>query len=368
MPLPLFYLFALMMLAGGICVVALPNPVSSALSMIGSFIGLAALLIGLNAYFVGTLQVLVYAGAIMVLFLFIIMLLDLKQETRKKFSPATLAVSIIVPLILVFQIMTVINGREGSDEFAKLDAETLPIAAKAVVEHNIIPAHSKIITDLNQGELPDVNIIGQKLFTDYNFPLQMVGFLLLVATVGCICLSKKIERKPAPSTPQVLPKPSIALEKTNQAQTAPSKKKDSPSLSEGTTVVNKEEAPQKEEKKEDSTSKETAVTNKEEEQTKEEDSKGDDTSLPKEGKIDPTLGFVYSTAPADVDDLKVISGIGAVIEKKLNGFGVYTYQQIAKWSPEIISEFDSLLSFKGRIERDQWLTQAKELHHKKHNA
>ncbi|MCU0794715.1 MAG: NADH-quinone oxidoreductase subunit J [Akkermansiaceae bacterium] len=67
MPTPLFWFFAILMLAGGLAVVSLRNPVSSALAMVTSFVGLAGLFIGLNAFFVGVIQILVYAGAIMVL-------------------------------------------------------------------------------------------------------------------------------------------------------------------------------------------------------------------------------------------------------------------------------------------------------------
>lgn len=74
-----------------------------------------------------------------------------------------------------------------------------------------------------------------------------------------------------------------------------------------------------------------------------------------------SLGLVYETAPDVVDDLKKISGVGPALETKLNGFGVYTFQQIADWTPENIEAFDNLLSFKGRIERDGWLEQAKTL-------
>lgn len=70
------------------------------------------------------------------------------------------------------------------------------------------------------------------------------------------------------------------------------------------------------------------------------------------------LGLVYESAPDEVDDLKKISGVGPALEEKLNGFGVYTFQQIADWTPENIVAFDNLLSFKGRIERDNWLEQA----------
>ena len=87
MPSPLFYLFAAIMLIGGTMVVFMRNPVSSALSMVLSFLGLAALFVGLNAYLIGILQILVYAGAIMVLFIFIIMLLDLKKEEKTNLVP-----------------------------------------------------------------------------------------------------------------------------------------------------------------------------------------------------------------------------------------------------------------------------------------
>lgn len=80
MPPLLFYLFALITLGFGLNVVIARNPVTSALSLAVSFVGLAALFLSLDAYFIGTLQVLVYAGAVMVLFLFIIMLMDIKAE------------------------------------------------------------------------------------------------------------------------------------------------------------------------------------------------------------------------------------------------------------------------------------------------
>ncbi len=72
-------------------------------------------------------------------------------------------------------------------------------------------------------------------------------------------------------------------------------------------------------------------------------------------------GRVFETAPDDVDDLKVISGVGPGIEEKLNGFGVYQYAQIAEWDAANVATFDTLLSFKGRIDRDNWIEQAKEL-------
>ncbi len=72
-------------------------------------------------------------------------------------------------------------------------------------------------------------------------------------------------------------------------------------------------------------------------------------------------GQIYEVAPDVVDDLKVISGVGPAIEEKLNNYGIYTYAQIAAWTPENVEAFDALLSFKGRIDRDDWIKQATDL-------
>src|SRR5207244_7224517 len=82
----LFWVFALMTLIFGAAVVVNRNPVASALSLVVSFVGLAALFMSLDAFFVGIIQVLVYAGAVMVLFLFIIMLLNLQAEERRRIN------------------------------------------------------------------------------------------------------------------------------------------------------------------------------------------------------------------------------------------------------------------------------------------
>ncbi|WP_298817721.1 50S ribosomal protein L21 [uncultured Roseibium sp.] len=67
------------------------------------------------------------------------------------------------------------------------------------------------------------------------------------------------------------------------------------------------------------------------------------------------------TAPEGKDDLKKISGVGPVLEKKLNALGITTYEQIVNFSAEDIARVDEVLNFKGRIERDNWVDQAKEL-------
>ncbi len=162
----LFYLFAALALFGGIGVVVCRNPVSAAFSMVLSFLGLASLFIQLDAYLVGTLQVLVYAGAIMVLFLFIIMLLDVQEEEKRRFPFISFAgAGAVVTAFLVLVVLVLNRGGTAG--------RTLPALAPSE------PGHS------------DVHRIGELLFGTYWFPVQIVGVLLLAATVGVVVLSKK---------------------------------------------------------------------------------------------------------------------------------------------------------------------------------
>ncbi len=75
-----------------------------------------------------------------------------------------------------------------------------------------------------------------------------------------------------------------------------------------------------------------------------------------------TKGSGWFTAPPpEVDDLKLLSGVGPVLEEKLNSAGVYRFEQIANWTEANVRAFDELLSLKGRVEKDGWIAQAKGL-------
>ena len=167
MPPWLFWFFALLMLVFGAAVVVNRNPVASALSLVVSFLGLAALFMSLDAYFIGIIQILVYAGAVMVLFLFIIMLLDLRAEERRRLNRVATAGGIVVALAFFVQVSYVV----GNFHAARKPFPPLPKAA----------------TD-------DVRNIGFLLFTNYNLPFQIIGVLVLVATVGVIVLSRRETR------------------------------------------------------------------------------------------------------------------------------------------------------------------------------
>jgi NADH-quinone oxidoreductase subunit J len=162
----LFWIFASLMLVFGAAVVLNRNPVASALSLVVSFLGLAALFISLDAYFLGVIQVLVYAGAVMVLFLFIIMLLNLQIEQRRRINWLAAAGAGVVAVILLVQIVSVIGRFQPAGQtFPPLSATT-----------------------------DDVWNIGVQLFRSYNLPFQIVGVLILVATIGVVLLSKRETR------------------------------------------------------------------------------------------------------------------------------------------------------------------------------
>src|SRR5207247_3238915 len=126
MPPFLFWLFASLMLVFGAAVVLNRNPVASALSLVVSFLGLAALFMSLDAYFVGIIQVLVYAGAVMVLFLFIIMLLNLRVEQGRRINWLASAGGVAVALALLIQIFLVISRFEPARKtFRPLPGSTI---------------------------------------------------------------------------------------------------------------------------------------------------------------------------------------------------------------------------------------------------
>src|SRR6266545_1310306 len=94
----LFYVFAAMTLLFGVLVIANPfsrNPVTSAMFLVLTIISMAGLFVLLHAFFLAAVQILVYAGAVIVLFLFVIMLLDLKEEQRRKLNKSAIAAGLI---------------------------------------------------------------------------------------------------------------------------------------------------------------------------------------------------------------------------------------------------------------------------------
>ncbi len=164
-----FWILTTLMVTFGLLVIGNRNPVASALSLVMCFLCLAGLFVTLDAYFIAVIQVLVYAGAVMVLFLFIIMLLDLRAEQARRLNFLALPIGLVLSVSFAFLI--------GKAALAST-LGALPL----------IP-----LTPQGEGSqsIDDVREVGQILFTQFNLPFQIVGALLLVATIGVVVLSKR---------------------------------------------------------------------------------------------------------------------------------------------------------------------------------
>ena len=170
----LFYCFGALSVFAALMILFFRNPVTAAISMVVSFVGMAALFITLDAHFLGVMQILVYTGAIMVLFLFIIMLLNVKQEESKKMR--------LMPFLL--QLVGIIGSRP------KEAAPAIDLSAAA----SNFKAGTQIHDQLASGSFPDASLLGHTLFSgQYNAVFLLTGFILVVATIGVVALSRRPE-------------------------------------------------------------------------------------------------------------------------------------------------------------------------------
>ncbi len=162
----MFYLFVTASVAGALGVLAFRNPVYSAMSLVSTFFCLGVIYIMLNAEFVAVIQVLVYAGAIMVLFLFVIMLLNIRPSGESikidltKFLAAGLTIGILSQLIGLFL---------SPLQFGPSDS----FSAEAVAEEGSIA------------------VIGRLLYGEYVLPFEIIAILLLVAVIGAVVIGKR---------------------------------------------------------------------------------------------------------------------------------------------------------------------------------
>ncbi|WP_425603762.1 NADH-quinone oxidoreductase subunit J [Coraliomargarita parva] len=153
-----------------------PNAVNGAMCMIVSFVSTAALFVLLEAYFLAILQVLVYAGAVMVLFLFIIMLLDVDKGEGGTFTKGklTIAASFVgFALVAILVCQAFVGGAHLPEP------GMLPVVANPAGEGGALAFTTS------------AKSFGYSLFTKYMLPFQVTGFLLLAAMIGVIVVSKK---------------------------------------------------------------------------------------------------------------------------------------------------------------------------------
>jgi NADH-quinone oxidoreductase subunit J len=160
LPLFLFSVLAALAVAGAVSLILQRHPIHSALSLIAVMVALAGLYLLLGAEFIAAVQVIVYGGAIMVLFVFVIMLLNAGEEERTDFS--RMARWAGLPLAAVFLVEVAYGVARA--------ASRLPVAAQA-------PVSTRELAEL--------------LFRDYVFPFELTSFLILIAVLGAMVLARR---------------------------------------------------------------------------------------------------------------------------------------------------------------------------------
>jgi NADH-quinone oxidoreductase subunit J len=176
MELFVFAVAAVCALAGAIGVVISKNPVHSALSLVGTLFSIAVLFVAQEANFLAAVQVIVYAGAIVVLFLFVIMLLGIDRAENLTVEPIGKAHR---PTALVLALAVL----------------AMPVLALASTEYEATGARAAEGAANQLGEAgTDLAKLGQSLFTDYLFAFEITSVLLVIAVVGAVILARKVRR------------------------------------------------------------------------------------------------------------------------------------------------------------------------------
>jgi NADH-quinone oxidoreductase subunit J len=170
-----FVVAAAICLGGALGVVLNRNPVHAALSLVATLFGIAVLFVAQEAHFLAAVQVIVYAGAIVILFLFVLMLLGVDQAEDLTIEP--------------------IRGQRVAALVVGLGILALPLLAIASTDGEATGARpsAEAANRVDDGAA-DIDQLGESLFTDYLFAFEITSVLLVIAIVGAVVLSRKVRR------------------------------------------------------------------------------------------------------------------------------------------------------------------------------
>ncbi|WJF91584.1 NADH-quinone oxidoreductase subunit J [Paraburkholderia bonniea] len=166
----LFYIFALFLIVSGLKVITSRNPVASALFLVLAFFNAAAIWMLLEAEFLAILLVLVYVGAVMVLFLFVVMMLDINLDVVRRDFKRFVPMATAVGAIIVIETALILWHGYGATTAALRDT-TVAVGAQA--------------------DWSNTRLIGKVIYTDYIFAFEIAGLVLLVAIIAAISLTAR---------------------------------------------------------------------------------------------------------------------------------------------------------------------------------
>jgi NADH-quinone oxidoreductase subunit J len=170
----LFYIFALLLTVSALKVVTSRNPVGSALFLVLAFFNAAAIWMLLEAEFLAILLVLLYVGAVMVLFLFVVMMLDINLDVLRRDFKRFVPMATIVGAIIVVETALILVHGYGGTTTPVHDAATAAAAASGAA-----------------AAMPNTYLIGKVIYTDYVFAFEVAGLVLLVAIIAAIALTAR---------------------------------------------------------------------------------------------------------------------------------------------------------------------------------
>jgi len=162
-----FYMFSLVMLAAAVMVISVRNPVYAALYLVLTFFSAAAIWMLLEAEFLAIVLIVVYVGAVMVLFLFVVMMLDINVEPLKEGFVRYLPAGIAVAVLMAAELLVVLWSK------SRFEAGAYPIPASHAADYS------------------NTKAVGEVLFTNYLLAFEVAGIILLVAIVAAVALTHR---------------------------------------------------------------------------------------------------------------------------------------------------------------------------------
>jgi NADH-quinone oxidoreductase subunit J len=164
-----FYLFATVAVASGFMVIASRNPVHSVLYLILTFFTAAGLFVLMGAEFLAMIMLIVYIGAVAVLFLFVVMMLDINFVELREGFLQYLPIGGLIGVILLLELVFIVGSWSFGGDTTLIAANAVPVV----------------------GDIDNTQAIGRVLYTDYIYPFQAAGIILLVAMIGAIVLTHR---------------------------------------------------------------------------------------------------------------------------------------------------------------------------------
>ncbi|MDQ3280937.1 MAG: NADH-quinone oxidoreductase subunit J [Acidobacteriota bacterium] len=202
-PLLVFTLIGTIAVASAILVVAMRNPVHSALFLLVTFLCVAVLFVMKAAEFVAAVQVLVYAGGIMVLFLFVVMLINYRHLPEERVTSAVWLGGIGVGVALFVLFLTIVRTGVYHDPVPDADRKLTTVQETYLTEHPSDP--NKLVRRTRDKENRNAEAVGMALYRDYLVPFEVASLFLLVAMIGAIVLGKReLSAEEEESTPNFI--------------------------------------------------------------------------------------------------------------------------------------------------------------------